>query len=129
MNQSFTNTTLAAQTATDPAFTPQNKSKVYFASSRNPIIDSDIEPGPYKEVLPCESLCYDLVQSCPASLQFVCPLEKHGLNYTYGKPSAGVVSCSFPGAGINGISAAWRLGIPSAWACFGVALALMVTCL
>ncbi|KAG9818558.1 hypothetical protein KCU77_g17340, partial [Aureobasidium melanogenum] len=37
-------------------------------SSRNPTIIVDtIAPGPYKEVLPCQDLCYSLVRSCPAA--------------------------------------------------------------
>ncbi|KAH0846313.1 Calcium influx-promoting protein ehs1 [Fonsecaea pedrosoi] len=70
-------------------------------SSRNPLIDTSIQPGPYKEVLPCEDLCYDLVQSCPASLGFACPLRGKGLEDSYGKRvngSAGVISCSYLGA-------------------------------
>lgn len=70
-------------------------------SSRNPIIDTTIEPGPYKEVLPCQDLCYDLVQSCPASLGFACPLAGKGLEESYGQrvnESEGVISCSYLGA-------------------------------
>lgn len=80
---------------------PQNAllSQVVANRSRNSIIDSLIQPGPYKEVLPCADLCYDLVQSCPAALQFGCPKGKW-LNMSYGFRSAdpGVLSCSFPGA-------------------------------
>ncbi|OQV05171.1 hypothetical protein CLAIMM_09955 [Cladophialophora immunda] len=70
-------------------------------SSRNPLIDTSIQPGPYKEVLPCEDLCYDLVQSCPASLGFACPLRGKGLEDSYGRrvnESEGVISCSYLGA-------------------------------
>ncbi|EXJ79882.1 hypothetical protein A1O3_08167 [Capronia epimyces CBS 606.96] len=69
-------------------------------SSRNPLIDESIQPGPYKEVLPCKDLCYDLVQSCPASLGFACPLEGAGLEDSYGSRSndSGVISCSYLGA-------------------------------
>ncbi|KAL2419805.1 Calcium influx-promoting protein ehs1 [Exophiala dermatitidis] len=69
-------------------------------SSRNPIIDESIRPGPYKEVLPCKDLCYDLVQSCPAKLGFACPLEGAGLEDSYGSRSvdSGVISCSYLGA-------------------------------
>ena len=70
-------------------------------SSRNPLIDTKIEPGPYKEILPCQDLCYDLVQSCPASLGFACPLAGKGLEESYGKrinASEGVISCSYLGA-------------------------------
>ncbi|EXJ83889.1 hypothetical protein A1O1_07518 [Capronia coronata CBS 617.96] len=69
-------------------------------SSRNPMIDNSIQPGPYKEVLPCKDLCYDLVQSCPAALGFACPLERAGLEDSYGSRSndSGVISCSYLGA-------------------------------
>ncbi|EXJ62669.1 hypothetical protein A1O7_03107 [Cladophialophora yegresii CBS 114405] len=70
-------------------------------SSRNPLIDTSIGPGPYKEVLPCEDLCYDLVQSCPASLGFACPIAGKGLEESYGKrvnESEGIISCSYLGA-------------------------------
>ena len=75
-------------------------STVASNSSRNPIIDADIRPGPYKEVLPCEDLCYDLMQSCPASLGFQCPLAGKGLDASYGKRSrdSGEISCSYLGA-------------------------------
>jgi calcium channel MID1 len=70
-------------------------------SSRNPLIDTSIQPGPYKEVLPCEDLCYGLVQSCPASLGFACPITGKGLEESYGKRvngSEGIISCSYLGA-------------------------------
>ena len=92
------------------------------------MIDTDIQPGPYKEVLPCVDLCYSLVQSCPASLQFVCPLKNHGLNYTYGTQQGNdprLVTCSFPGAGINKTSSATHIGAPAAWMAAGLALAAM----
>lgn len=75
-------------------------SDVATNSSRNPIIDADVRPGPYKEVLPCEDLCYDLVQSCPAALGFSCPLRNRGLEDSYGIRSndSGVISCSYLGA-------------------------------
>jgi calcium channel MID1 len=68
--------------------------------SRNPLIDSAIAPGPYKEVLPCEDLCYDLVQSCPAILGFGCPISGKGLEQSYGKRSndSGIITCSYLGA-------------------------------
>lgn len=93
------------------------------------MIDIDIKPGPYKEVLPCAELCYGLVQSCPASLQFVCPLKNHGLEETYGTKGSSPenVTCSFPGAGINRTSGAVLMEQPAAWIAFGVALVLMTT--
>ena len=102
INAEFTNKTLTALTKTDPIFNGEYKDRWYYNQSRNPMIDTDINPGPYKELLPCSDLCYELVRSCPASLQFVCPLEGHGLNYTYGRMSNnGNITCNNPGAGIN----------------------------
>ena len=68
-------------------------------SSRNPNIDDKIRPGPYKELLPCEDLCYDLVQSCPASLGFSCPLKGRGLEQSYGfRSGPDNLTCSYLGA-------------------------------
>ncbi|OAX78258.1 hypothetical protein ACJ72_07436 [Emergomyces africanus] len=67
-------------------------------SSRNPLIDEQIKPGPYKELLPCQELCHELVQSCPAALGFSCPTERW-LNESYGVKSAnGDITCSYFGA-------------------------------
>ena len=70
------------------------------------MIDTDVQPGPYKELLPCKDMCYNLTRSCPAALQFACPLEGHGLDLSYGNPNHpdGNVSCNSPLAwkGING---------------------------
>ena len=84
-----------------PPFSAANKSAAFMNESRNPWIDQQITPGPYKEVLPCIDLCYDLVQSCPASLGFACPLEGHGLHYSYGKKrSTGEdITCNHPAFG------------------------------
>jgi calcium channel MID1 len=71
-------------------------------SSRNKLIDDLIHPGPWKEILPCKDLCHDLVQSCPASMGFVCPLEGEGLE-SYGYGSFGSnrkdknITCNYPG--------------------------------
>lgn len=69
-------------------------------SSRNPaIIDELIQPGPYKELLPCDDLCYSIVQSCPASLGFGCPYPGRGLEVGYAPRSQnGSLTCSFLGA-------------------------------
>ncbi|KAK5136475.1 hypothetical protein LTR08_003120 [Meristemomyces frigidus] len=75
-------------------------------SSRNPMIDTTIMPGPYNEVLPCEDLCYSLVQSCPSSFGFGCPYSGRGLEVGYGKRSNnGTITCSYLGA-VYDISAA-----------------------
>lgn len=67
-------------------------------ASRNPIIDSQIKPGPYKEVLPCQDLCNELVRTCPASFGFSCPTGKY-LNISYGfRDPNGDITCSYLGA-------------------------------
>jgi len=88
VSNTFSNGTLA-----DP-------NALYSNSSRNPMIDQIISPGPYNEILPCVDLCYNLIQSCPASLKFACPIEGHGLEQSYGEreSSEGDVTCNYPGA-------------------------------
>jgi calcium channel MID1 len=67
-------------------------------ASRNPIIDSEIKPGPYKEILPCQYLCNELVRTCPAALGFTCPTGGY-LNISYGFPDPnGDITCSYLGA-------------------------------
>ncbi|KAE8359159.1 stretch-activated Ca2+-permeable channel component-domain-containing protein [Aspergillus caelatus] len=66
--------------------------------SRNSLIDKEIRPGPYKEILPCEDTCYNLVKSCPAALDFSCP-QGRWLTSTYGKRGPDdLVTCSWVGA-------------------------------
>ena len=66
------------------------------------MIDDIIRPGPYRELLPCKDICYNLTRSCPAALQFTCPLEGYGLNYSYGSPYPGEVRCNSPWMSISG---------------------------
>ncbi|KAL2163166.1 hypothetical protein VTH06DRAFT_7002 [Thermothelomyces fergusii] len=84
----------------DPETLESMPNETAFTASRNPLIDEVIRPGPHKEVLPCDNLCYKLVQSCPASLEFGCPLPG-GIgfkgNYATYDPSAGL-TCNFPGS-------------------------------
>ncbi|KAK0665562.1 stretch-activated Ca2+-permeable channel component-domain-containing protein [Cercophora samala] len=71
-----------------------------FNSSRNTRIDEEIRPGPYKELLPCEDLCYDLVRSCPASMGFGCP-QPGGVGFegNYGpRGKGGELVCNFQGS-------------------------------
>ncbi|XMA12273.1 hypothetical protein WAI453_005064 [Rhynchosporium graminicola] len=42
-------------------------------ASRSARIDEILVPGPYKEILPCDELCFNLVRSCPAAMGFNCP--------------------------------------------------------
>lgn len=54
-------------------------------TSRNARIDDLLVPGPYKEVLPCDELCFNLVRSCPASMGFNCPQDGDiGFAQSYG---------------------------------------------
>lgn len=77
-------------------------------SSRNAWIDEEIAPGPYKEVLPCDVVCYDLVQSCPADIGFGCPVpggDDGMFAMSYAK-RAGEGSCNAPGsAGVDSSAA------------------------
>jgi calcium channel MID1 len=105
--QNFTNGTVPSEAINGPDFSEANKMVWYMNSSRNTIIDSSIEPGPYKEILPCIGLCYGIVQTCPALLGFACPLAGKGQNHSYGYVTNGSLSCNIPGA-IWGIShASW----------------------
>ncbi|CAA92236.1 plasma membrane stretch-activated calcium ion channel Yam8 [Schizosaccharomyces pombe] len=67
--------------------------------SRYPLIDEVIQPGPYKEVLPCSYLCYSLASSCPLDLGFACPKAGYGLEFSYGEVSnvTGLITCNAPG--------------------------------
>ncbi|PYI22147.1 putative cora family metal ion transporter [Aspergillus violaceofuscus CBS 115571] len=66
--------------------------------SRNPLIDTDIKPGPYKEILPCQDVCHSLVRNCPSALGFSCPVGQW-LNSSYGvRDSNGDITCSYLGA-------------------------------
>lgn len=67
-------------------------------NSRNDLINEIIQPGKYKEILPCYWLCYNVATYCPSLFNFLCPSGEY-LNLTYGFPSDnGDVSCSYPGA-------------------------------
>ena len=67
-------------------------------SSRNPLIDEEIKPGPYKEILTCQDVCHTLVKNCPASLQFSCPQGKQ-LDWSYGvRNESGIITCNYLGA-------------------------------
>ncbi|EHA47483.1 calcium influx-promoting protein ehs1 [Pyricularia oryzae 70-15] len=76
--------------------------ETFEASSRNSFVNEAIVPRPYKELLPCDELCYDLVQSCPNSMGFVCPTpqSKYGFNHSYHireqDEASGEFKCNFP---------------------------------
>ncbi|KAL4883091.1 stretch-activated Ca2+-permeable channel component-domain-containing protein [Aspergillus karnatakaensis] len=46
------------------------------------LIDEEINPGPYKEVLPNFEVCHNLLRKCPMTLGFACPKGKW-LAYSY----------------------------------------------
>jgi len=100
---SFINGTSPTTEFGDLTFSNANKSTWYSGKSRVPGIDTLVQPGPYKEVLPCIGLCYGIVQNCPALLGFGCPLTGKGQNYSYGYVTNGSLTCNIPGAiwGIN----------------------------
>jgi calcium channel MID1 len=87
---------------------PAVRERFGYSKSRNPMIDTEIQPGPYKEVLPCVDMCFDIVRSCPAQLGFACP-EQPARAISYGErdPSGNQLLCNFPGAVV-------KLTVPSA---------------
>ncbi|KAL4917933.1 stretch-activated Ca2+-permeable channel component-domain-containing protein [Aspergillus aurantiobrunneus] len=46
------------------------------------LIDTEIKPGPYKEILPSVKKCHELVRKCPMALGFTCPKGEY-LVYSY----------------------------------------------
>ncbi|KAH7152487.1 stretch-activated Ca2+-permeable channel component-domain-containing protein [Dactylonectria estremocensis] len=71
-----------------------------FNASRNSFIDKTIKPGPYKELLPCEDICYEVVQSCPAAIGFTCPQPGFAsFDVSYGRRDkrSTTPSCNYPG--------------------------------
>ena len=126
----FINETYGMTFENDTTLSSKNQSKTYFNSSRNPMIDSYIKPGPYKEVLPCEDICYELVRSCPSFMGFACPLAGHGLNYSYGKPtnlSSNPPTCNSAKTGISGAAVSKVLGPLAFFMVLCSTLAVMAT--
>lgn len=91
-------------TSVDPNLQAQYGNVPAYNSSRIPNIDVVVQPGPYKEVLPCDDLCYDIVQSCPSALGLGCPqFGMIGFNTSYGRRqtesgSTSNVTCNYPGS-------------------------------
>ncbi|KAK5993192.1 Protein yop-1 [Cladobotryum mycophilum] len=89
--------------------------KPAWNASRNSFIDEQIAPGPYKEILPCEDVCYEVVQSCPAAIGFTCPRPHMvSFNVSYGRRDGdgAVVQCNYPGEPRTRISAA-EIALPN----------------
>ncbi|KAF2826362.1 hypothetical protein CC86DRAFT_455877 [Ophiobolus disseminans] len=82
------------------AIKEEKRDRFAYSKSRNPLIDTEIKPGPYKEMKPCEDLCFDIVRSCPAQLGFACPNNPVMRALSYGKrdPEEKELKCNFPGA-------------------------------
>ena len=100
-------------------------------TSRIARIDDVVKPGPYKEVLPCEDLCYNIVQSCPASLGFSCPQPGMiGFDQSYGQRTEedanGVITCNYPGSA-HYFSSSALVAIP--WITMTLAASLMAVVL
>lgn len=78
------------------------RTRTAYNQSRNSAIDTAIKPGPYKELLPCEDLCFDIVRSCPAQLGFACP-EPPMRALSYGRrDERGIdLRCNYPGAVVD----------------------------
>lgn len=115
MGQAFPNGTMLPADLVSAA-----SQQPFLNNSRNAAIDTVVRPGPYKEVLPCDDLCYDIVQSCPSSMGFSCPMfGQPGFNQSYGQrpngspEQAGQITCNFPGAAYF-LTAAGSRGAPPA---------------
>ena len=126
MGQPFPNGTYLSQ---DQIIFANNS--VFLNASRNPNIDTFVQPGPYKEVLPCDDLCHNLVQSCSSAMSFACPrVGRIGFNASYGQmpnpafsDQIGQITCNYPGAAYDQLSGAVRT--PSSHILAFVALAVM----
>ncbi len=83
IGQQFWNNMTPTLVPNNTAINSANKMRTRYNSSRNPWIDTELKPGPWNELLPCQELCHELVRSCPAKLGFSCPTERW-LKYSYG---------------------------------------------
>ena len=93
----------------------------YLSNSRNPFVDT-INPGPYKEILPCKSLCSALVRDCHALLGLAgCP-SNISFNYGIMGDDRFHPECSIPGM-ILGISRSTRVAynVVTFWAAIMIA--------
>jgi calcium channel MID1 len=109
LGQAYPDSSLPGQALLSPYV--DDLSTFAYNSSRSTAIDEVVQPGPYKEVLPCQDICWAVVQSCPARLGFTCPKTtgkgewgKLGRR-DYGerpqdgdKSQEGMVTCNYPGA-------------------------------
>ena len=102
INTPFPNGTLPDSDGIDMPFNNTIRGRYAYNQSRNNDIDAVIQPGPYKELLPCEDLCFDIVRSCPAQMGFGCPNEPlRQLSYGKRDPTGHDLTCNFPGAVVD----------------------------
>ncbi|KAF2129009.1 calcium channel subunit Mid1 [Dothidotthia symphoricarpi CBS 119687] len=99
INAPFPNGTVPYGGNLSKEFNETKRDRFAYSQSRNSMIDQKISPGPYKEMLPCEDLCFDIVRSCPSQLGFACPNPPaRELSYGRRDPTGDRLTCSFPGA-------------------------------
>ncbi|KAF2640711.1 hypothetical protein P280DRAFT_399935 [Massarina eburnea CBS 473.64] len=98
----FSNGSLPYAYNTTKEYNATRRDRLSYNQSRVPMIDEQIQPGPYKELLPCQDLCWDIVRSCPAQLGFACP-NPPADQLTYGArdPDGKILMCNFPGAVVS----------------------------
>ncbi|KAK9382259.1 stretch-activated Ca2+-permeable channel component-domain-containing protein [Kockiozyma suomiensis] len=60
--------------------------------SRNEMINLELKPGSYLELLPCSYTCHKVMQNCPSDLTFLCPTPGKGLYDVYGRLNADVAN-------------------------------------
>lgn len=114
INAEFSDGTIPFANNMSAEFNATMRDRFGYSKSRNPMIDEDIKPGPYKEMLPCEDLCFDIVRSCPAQLSFACPsMPARAQQYGKRDPNGNILTCSFPGAVV-------KLNVQSGASLFGV---------
>ncbi|KAF1961340.1 hypothetical protein CC80DRAFT_532002 [Byssothecium circinans] len=102
INTPFANGSLPYAFNTTREFNTTRRDRYAYNQSRVPMIDELIKPGPYKELLPCDFLCWDIVRSCPAQLGFGCPNSPaNALTYGSRDPSRKDLKCNFPGAVVS----------------------------
>lgn len=125
MGQPFPNGTMLA-----PSLLAAANQSQFLNASRNPNIDMIVQPGPYKEILPCNDMCYNIVQSCPSAMSFKCPVPGQlGFNVSYGlRPDnspqqEGQITCNYPGAAYY-LGTGTRKAVP---ATLGIAVAVLVS--
>ena len=102
----------------------------YNNASRNSFIDTEVQPGPYKEILPCEDICYEVVQSCPAAMGFTCPqphMTSFSVSYGRRAKDGSTVACNYPGEARTPVSDA-RAVVPK-MALLGAVSTLVMTAL